>query len=433
MSDLSEKIFQAAEKHRDEAVALLRRLMAVSGESNAEGERLQLLKAEIERLDAADRSFIDSYGNLCWVVGQGPRALFLVGRADTSGPGPQGAWQAHGVTDPLEGRYDKGGRVRGLGAASPLSGLVSQVFATRILRELGLARSFTIYSVATVGGHLNPGGGTRWIFNEGVRSNLYPRPEAVVLSEATGDTSRGALGIYRGHRGLMEVVMETRGAAAHAATPTAGVNAIMAMAPVLQEIEALQQGGTFINDPFLGAGSVTVTRIRDRSPSDQSVAPWCQILVNRRLTAGESRTTAMAQLLNMPSVRALGERIKVQVRHHDTPTWKGYQTSDDVCHGAWSTPESSPAVTAALSTWRAVLGPRPEGDRYEGVWGDEPRLGAWKLGTDGLGVPADVPTIGLGPGREQHAHTPDDQVDSREMTGATAFLALYPTMFVHQN
>ncbi len=431
MSDLSDNIFQMAEKYRDEAVTLLRRLIAVPATSNQEGERLKLLKEAVERLGACDRCFFDSFGNFCWVVGQGSRTIFFDGHIDTVGTGPMSDWEARGL-DPFEGRYEKG-EVWGRGAVDQLSGIVNQVFATKIMRELGLARSYTVYALATVAEETNEGGGPRWIFAEGVRSNLYPRPEVVVLTEPTGDDKDGPLGIYRGHRGRLEIAIETYGRSAHASTPDLGKNAISAMAPIIQDITALQTGGQLVNDPVLGRGSIAISRISDRSPSNNCVAPFCQIIVDRRLTFGESRTTALAEILNMPSIRALGDKVRVNVLSYDEPTWTGYKVQNEASHPSWLTPEDSPAIRAAQSTYKAVLSPRAESTRYKGVFAKNPRLGCWSFSTDGVGVPRDVPVFGFSSGVEQLAHTVEERVDSREMIGAVAFLALFPTMFIMQN
>ncbi len=428
MNDLASKIFQKAQQYQDEAVALLRRLISTPGPSHSEGPRLELLQKEVERTGAAERTFMDSYGNLCWTVGQGDHTILLCGHADTAGPGPMEAWKALGI-DPHEGHYDSKGRVWGRGAVCGLAGLVTQVFATRIIKELGLGRNVSVYAVATVSAEENPGGGLRWIFNEGVRSNLYPRPEVVLLAEATGDSTHGPLGIYRGHRGHMEIVLETQGKATHGATPWRGVNAIAAMGPIITELQGLQEGQGLINDPALGRGSITITRIEDGAASTHSVPASCRVVIDRRLTFGETRATAMAQILNLPSVRALGDKVQVRVRHHDTPTWKSYRVNDDQCHMAWATPSDHAAIKAAHSTYNAILTPRANDERYTGLFAQTPREGCWKLGTDGFGIPSDVPALGLGAGIEELAHTAKEHLDARELVGAVAFTALYPTMY----
>lgn len=432
MKDLADRIFAKAEKVQDEAVTLMRRLIEVPAPSHQEEARLMLLRDELDRLGAADRHFIDSYGNLCWVVGQGERTLMSCSHLDTVTPAPEPLWQRAG-----RGAYDSAfiqGHVEGLGAVSPLAGVVAQVFASKLIRAMGLNSDATLLSVSTVGAEANPGGGQRWIFNEGVRSNLYQRPEVVLLSEPTGDADAGPLGIYRGQRGVMKIKLTFTGDASHGGAPRGegGAHAIMAMNRVLNDLEALQKGDGLGNDPFLGRGALTVTRVADQSPSDHTTAPWCQLTLDRRLTFGESRPMAIAQLLNLPSVRALGDAVTVQVHNHESQTWRQYQVTDSQCWEARATPENHPAVKAAVSTWRAALAPRAHQPRYEGLLPEQPRLGRWRTHSEALGVPKDIPIVGLGAGDELQTHTPRERLDTRELVAAIAFLALYPTIYIHQ-
>ncbi len=85
-------------------------------------------------------------------------------------------------------------------------------------------------------------------------------PEAVVIAEPTN------LGVYRGHRGRMEIEVRTQGVSCHGSAPERGVNAVYKMAPIVADIERLNDrlGG----EPFLGKGTVTIAAIR----SDVAVA-----------------------------------------------------------------------------------------------------------------------------------------------------------------
>ena len=49
-------------------------------------------------------------------------------------------------------------------------------------------------------------------------------PDVVILTEGTGDSKKGALGIYRGQRGRMQIEVEVTGRSCHGSMPWEGLN-----------------------------------------------------------------------------------------------------------------------------------------------------------------------------------------------------------------
>jgi putative selenium metabolism hydrolase len=426
-NELAKKVFALAEKYRDDAIELLSDIIAIPAESNQEGPRLEYLKRRIEALDAADRTFFDPFGNLCWVVGNGPKTIWFDGHTDCVGTGPLEDWDEIGL-HPHEAVL-KGNHLFGRGSADQLGGVINQVFATKIIKELGLGTEYTVYSIGSVAEEDNDGGGPRWLFREGVPSGLYPMPDAVVLTEGTSHAEDGALGIYRGHRGRMEIVVETFGRSCHGSNPDIGDNAIVKMAPIIQDVNRLQTDKLLKDDDFIGRGSVTISRISDNSPSNCCVAPYCKMILDRRLTFGETKESAIAEIRNLPSVKVLGDKVKVDTLHYTEPTWTGHPVDDDICFLAWATPEDDPVVTSAVETYRQVITPNAGREEYATCFRAEPRVGCWIFSSDGVGVPNDIPTIGFSSGAEQNAHIVGEFVDVRELVGTIAFLALFPTIW----
>jgi len=125
-------------------------------------------------------------------------------------------------------------------------------------------------------------------------------PDVVVITEPTN------LGVYRGHRGRMEIEVRTRGLSCHGSAPERGINAVYKMAPIVGYIERLNDQLAEGADPFLGKGSVTIAEIRSTSPSLCAVADSCTIHLDRRLTRGETLDSALAQVASLPSVQAAG-------------------------------------------------------------------------------------------------------------------------------
>ena len=74
------------------------------------------------------------------------------------------------------------------------------------------------------------------------------------------------------------------------------------MTTLLREIEQLNT--RLRDDKFLGKGTITVTQIRSLSPSLCAVPGSCSIHLDRRLTTGDTKESAVAE------VRALSGALR---------------------------------------------------------------------------------------------------------------------------
>ena len=89
----------------------------------------------------------------------------------------------------------------------------------------------------------------------------------------------------------MEIEVRTQGVSCHGSAPERGVNAVYRMAPIIADIERLNErlGG----EPFLGKGTVTIAEIRSTSPSLCAVADSATIHLDRRLAATDTLESAV--------------------------------------------------------------------------------------------------------------------------------------------
>ncbi len=197
---------------------------------------------------------------------------------DTVYPGDRAQWKS----DPFKPRI-KDGKIWGRGTVDQKGGMAAMVYAAKIIKELGLNDQFTIYFTGTVMEEDCDGLCWQYLLKE---EKL--KPEFVVITEPTN------LNIYRGHRGRMEIRVEVKGRSCHGSAPERGDNAIYKIARIALEIEKLNK--RLRNDPFLGKGTVTVTEVRSSSPSLCAVADGAGIHLDRRLTAGETKASALAEV-----------------------------------------------------------------------------------------------------------------------------------------
>jgi putative selenium metabolism hydrolase len=166
------------------------------------------------------------------------------------------------------------------------------------------------------------------------------------------------------------------------------------------------------DDPFLGHGKITVTDMQVSTASINAVPDECTIFLDRRLTFGESKEEALAQVQRQVPP---GSAITVEMLRYAEPSYTGFVFPVEKYFPAWALAEDHPLVQAGLTVRRAIGLP----DDPPGKW-DFSTNGVYWMGTAG------IPSIGFGPGDEVHAHTVRDQVALADVVQATAFYALLP-------
>jgi len=462
------------------------------GTSNHEGPRLEYLARkilEIGAVDGPDDVGFDDYGNLGWVVsdpadGVAPEektVIWLDGHTDTvQALRPRWHEALGGGVDPYLGLTDPSRVDRdflfselgylpperewdhllwGRGSADQLGGVVAQIVATRILRELraeGALHGVVVRSYGTVTEEDNEGGGPRHVLERAFASGEADRvPDVVVLTEGTGCSREGACGLYRGQRGRMQIEVTVTGKSCHGSMPWEGRNPLEHGAAIIAEAaDRHGRGEGFAEDDFLGPGSRTASWTRLETPSDCAVPERFTFRLDRRLTAGEDPDDALADIERLETVaraRAAGLQVAVDAPGYDVPTWKGFTLGNRQVYPGWVTPGDHPALAAAVDTYRRVATPLIPTDGTRGGLRREPRVGRWVFSTDGVGVPVrrDAATdrvpgskrwidtgpfthpalFGIGPGIEQNTHKIGECVDRRELPVVIAVLARFPSVY----
>ncbi|MBL8720463.1 MAG: YgeY family selenium metabolism-linked hydrolase [Myxococcales bacterium] len=392
-------VHEAAARVAPEILAFLRALIAIPSESAGERAVVERAAAEM-RAVGFDEVHVDAFGNVLGRVGHGPHVIAIDGHLDTVGVGDPGTW----TRDPYAGVVE-GDVVYGRGASDQEAGFAAAVHGARLAKELGLLEGVSLWVTGTVMEEDCDGLCWQYLLREKVLA-----PEVVVLTEPTN------LAVYRGHRGRMEIEVRTQGRSAHGSAPERGINAVYRMAPILLEVEQLDARLSASADPFLGKGSVTVSEVRSTSPSLCAVADSCTIHLDRRLTAGETKASAVAEIEALPAVRAAGATVRVLDYARATHTGLVYPT--EKYYPTWLLAEDHPAVRAGVAASNEAIG--------------SATVGKWVFSTNGVATCGmfGVPTIGFGPANEIHAHTPDDQCPVDHLAKAAAFYACFPSAFL---
>jgi len=377
---------------RDDIIQFLRELCAIpsmNSEIRAVGERAE---AEMRKLGFKD-VWWDQMGNVVGVIGDGPLQLLYDSHIDTVGIGNPDEWQ----WDPFQGKIEDG-ILYARGACDEKGSTPGMIYGLALAQELGLLDGITAYYFGNME-EWNDGSAPHALVEvEGVK------PDFVVIGEPT------CMQVYRGQKGRVEFEIRATGRSSHAASNHLGDNAIYKLTPIINAIQELEP--QFINDPFLGEGRITVTDMHVRTPSINAVPDEALIYIDRRLTFGETPEAELERLR-----RLVGERddISVSILRYDEPSYTGFRFPLDKIYPAWALPEDHPLVEAGQRTG-------------ELLWGSMPPSHKWNFSTNGIywAGKAGIPSIGFGPGDENHAHTVLDQVSLDDVVRATEWYALLP-------
>jgi putative selenium metabolism hydrolase len=360
-------------------ITFLRDLVAIPSISGNEKGVAERLKREMERL-RFDEVWIDRVGNVVGRIGPGQGAKLLFdAHMDTVGVGDPKTW----TRDPF-GAEIENGVLYGRGACDMKGALASMVYGAALLKQSGLPLAGDLYVVGVVQEEPCEGYAVRFLIEEeGIR------PDWVVLGEPND------LQVSRGHRGRLELYISVKGRAAHASMPQQGDNAIYNAARLIFALDLL--AGSLPEDPFLGKGTLAVTQICNTGSSRNAIPDSCTLVIDRRLTLGETESKALAEIQGV--IIREGIHAVSGVTEYHFVSYTGFERTVSQRYPAWLLPEDHPLVQAAAWAVRQVTGERPV-------------IGRYNFSTDGaytMGI-AGIPTVGLGPGKESQAHAADERI-----------------------
>lgn len=390
-------VLQRVEQNREAIIRFMRDIVAIpsmDGQIREVGERIG---EEMRRLGFDEVRF-DKMGNILGRIGNGPRVMVYDSHIDTVGIGDPEEW----AWDPFQGKVEDG-VLYARGACDEKGSTPGMVYGLAIAKELGLLEGWTVYYFGNM---------EEWCDGLAPRAfvEVDPgvKPDFVVIGEPT------RMQVYRGHKGRVEMRVVAKGKSAHAASNHLGDNAIYKLLPVIAGIRDMEpQLG---DHPFLGHGKITVSDMRVKTPSINAVPDEAVIYIDRRMTFGETKEEAVAQVeaLIPPEER---DKVKVEVLRYEEPSYTGFVLPVEKYFPAWALEEDHPLVQAGQEVRRLIGLPAAP-------------TGKWDFSTNGVywAGTAGIPSIGFGPGDEVTAHTVEDSVPLEDVVKATAFYALLPAM-----
>ncbi len=429
-------IKKASAGYQDAMTRFLRDLIAIPSESCEEEGVIKRCAAEMEKL-GFDKVEIDPQGNCLGWMGSGDKIIAFDGHIDTVGVGNIDNWEF----SPYEG-YENETEIGGRGGSDQEGGVVSAVYGAKIMKDLNLIpEGYAILVTATVQEEDCDGLCWQYIYNED-----KIKPEFVVSTEPTDG------GVYRGHRGRMEIRVDVHGVSCHGSAPERGDNAIYKMADIIRDVRSLnendaadateikglvkmleaQYNPAWQDANFLGRGTVTVSQIFYTSPSRCAVADSCAISLDRRMTAGETFESCLDEIRALPAVRKYGDDVVVSMYKYDRPAWTGLVYETECYFPTWINPEEAPHVQALAQAHQALYGNERVGepgamDKRSG----RPLIDKWTFSTNCVATQGrySIPSVGHGPGAESQAHAPNEIIWKSDLVRCAAVYAATPQLY----
>ena len=425
---------KAAEQYLPQMTKFLRDLIAIPSESC---EEEGVIRRTIEEMEALgfDQAWIDPEGNALGYMGMGEKIIAFDGHIDTVGIGNINNWEQ----DPYKG-YETEDVIYGRGGSDQEGGVVSAVYGAKIMKDLGLIpEGYKILVTATVQEEDCDGLCWQYIHNEdGIT------PEFVVSTEPTDG------GIYRGHRGRMEIRVDVAGVSCHGSAPERGDNAIYKMAEIVSQVKQLNEndcadeteikGLVKMLDPkynpdhfedarFLGRGTCAVSQIFYTSPSRCAVADSCAISIDRRMTAGETWDSCLREIEALPACKKYGAKVSMYM--YDRPAWTGLKYETECYFPTWINKETAPHVQALADAHKALYGEERIGHPDSMHLRRRPLIDKWTFSTNGVSIQGryGIPCVGFGPGAESQAHAPNEITWKQDLVTCAAVYALTPSFY----
>ena len=331
-----EAIKKSAAAYGPDMTRFLRDMIAIPSESCEEKGVVMRIKEEMEKL-GFDKVEIDALGNVIGWMGTGEKIIAIDSHIDTVGIGNRENW----THDPYAG-YEDDKIIYGRGGSDQEGGMAAAAYGVKIMKDLDLIpEGYKIMVVGSVQEEDCDGMCWQSIVNEYFNGpeDARSKIEFVISTEPTDG------GIYRGHRGRMEIRVDMHGVSCHGSAPERGDNAIHKMAEVLLNVRDLNENDAGDDKEVKRYRSAFVT------PTHQDY--WDELWEEFKASVGEFNGYEARQVMDMRVNVLMNDRAQMDDLHK----YPGSLTLSQIVEpeGWANAPEG-----AKEFTWFQVMGHLPK-------------------------------------------------------------------------
>lgn len=339
-----------------------------------------------------DEVIIDTYGNVIGCIHgnqSGPKILFD-GHMDTV-PVPDASVWSH---DPFKAEI-VAGKMYGRGTSDMKGALAAMTVA---------ASDFAAATNKNFAGSIYVAGVVHEECFEGVAARAISarvKPDYVVIGEAS------LCNVKIGQRGRAEIVLESFGKSCHSANPEKGINAVYKMSKAIAALQQVEPP----EHPILGKGILELTDIKSSPYPGASVVPdYCRVTYDRRLLVNETPESVLAPyqaVLDRLMAEDPQANFKLSYANGSEQCYTGTMIAADRFFPGWLYAPEAEFVQAIVSELHKD--------------GFTPEITQYNFCTNGshYAGEAGIKTIGLGPSRENLAHTVDEYIELEQLTKVT--------------
>ena len=379
---------------KDEAVAFAQDLVKIPSVSLEEGPVAARVEAEMRKVGYS-KVFRDDAGNVVGVMhGRNPEQTLLLNcHLDTVSPTKDEAW----TEKPWSGTI-KDGKLYGVGAADCKGGIAAQVYAGLLLKRAMLPLRGNLVVTATVAEENGRSAGLKHLMQHTL-PDLNLKPTFAILGEPSN------LGLYYGHEGWFELDIRVEA----------------------NEYPHAERAASAIYEQFAGQTAVDGEKVQEAAVQPPRLkanggSHVATIRLARRLPSADAAEQVLKQVKQTATLAAqsVGSvAVDVAICEETHKLYNGKTTVVRHVTSAWETNPFNPLLVRAREA--LVAG------------GCQATPGKWKLGRLGMATGGSVlvndfavPTIGYGPGSEEHALAANEYVsvaNIHEAVYGTALIA----------
>lgn len=337
------------------------------------------------------RNVLAEYGIAAEVQDLGSNRANLVARVRGTRPGPVLAFNGHLDTVPVHDTWDApplecviaNGRATGLGAVDMKGAIAAMISAALEIKSdpaIHMAGELMLVFVADEEKQ-----------NTGAKRFLREKPsiDYVVIGEPTN------LDLVTSNRGVLRLVITTRGVASHCSNPVSGQNAIYKMARLVTTLEEYAGRIARGDREYSRKPSLAVTLVRGGTA--ENITPdFCEFALDRRLVAGETMDGVEGEIRAALDVSSKAERFDYEVRRLEELA-------------AWGAPAESRLLRHCVTAYERCFHRKPLAKD----------LGA--TSEAGLFAAAGADTVIFGPGDIRFAHARNEGVPIAQLEQAASF------------